>query len=182
MTRGFVWTILALAILTAFPVNSFAIKIATVDMATIYKNYQEVRKSQAFLKEKKDEYQHLIDKQKYTLKEEELALQNLKEDLRQNKGKYTPDLVKKKENEQRRLVQSWQKKFQGMKGKFENYKVKLEDMEKKEFQNIRRKVDNAVNNVAGRLGIDLVIEKQWIYYGNTIDITQHVLKQLEGHQ
>ena len=52
MTRGFVWTILALAILTAFPVNSFAIKIATVDMATIYKNYQEVRKSQAFLKEK----------------------------------------------------------------------------------------------------------------------------------
>lgn len=160
------------------PSTSHAIKIGVVDMATIYKNYSEVGKSQAYLKEKKDEYQGIIDKEKYSLKEEELALESLKEDLRTNRDKYSADEVQKKENEQRRLVTAWQKKFQTMKTKFEDYKVELEKIEEKEFKTIRDKIDNAISAVARRLKLDLVQEKQWIYYGNTSDVTAQVLQEL----
>ncbi len=164
---------------TALPSNCKAIKIGVVDMGVLYRQYKEVTKSQAYIKEKKDEYQGVIDKEKYSLKEEELALESLKEDLRANRANYSADELKRKENEQRRLVTAWQKKFQGMKGKFEKYKTELEDIERKEFENIRNKINGAINSVARRMGLDLVQEKQWIYYGNTTDITNQVLRQLE---
>lgn len=171
--------IVAIAAL-ALPASSWAVKVAVVDMATVYKNFREVTKSQAFLKEKKDEYQNVIDKEKYSLKEEELALEQLKEDLRTNKDKYSATELQTKENEQRRLVASWQQKFQTMKTKFEEYKTQLEDLERKEFQNIRTKVDAAIASVAGRLKVDLVFEKQWVYFGNTVDVTEQIMKELEG--
>ena len=164
---------------TALPATCKAIKIGVVDMGALYRRYKEVSKSQAYIKEKKDEYQGVIDKEKYSLKEEELALETLKEDLRANRAKYSADELKKKENEQRRLVTAWQKKFQSMKTKFEKYKTELEDIEKKEFDNIRTKINGAIAAVARRMGLDLVQEKQWIYYGNTTDVTDQVLRQLE---
>jgi len=167
-------------LLCVAPSACLAIKIGVVEMGNVYRDFKEVGKSQAYIKEKKDEYQGVIDKEKYSLKEEELALESLKEDLRTNRDKYSTDELTKKENEQRQLVTAWQKKFQTMKSKFEKYKTELEDLEQKEFQAIRAKIDRAIDVVARRMGLDLVQEKQWIYYGNTTDITDQVLKQLEG--
>jgi outer membrane protein len=165
----------------AIPSSSQALKLAVIDMASVYKNFSEVSKSQAYLKEKKDEYQHLIDKEKYSLREEELQLESLKEDLRTNRDKYSEEEMKVKQADQRRLVQSWQKKFQTMKDKFEGYKTQLEEMERKEFATIKEKIDRCVSTVARRLGIDLVLERQWVYFAsNKVDITDHVLKELQG--
>lgn len=161
--------------------TSLAAKTGIIDMSAIYRDFKEVTKSQSYLKDKKDEYQGKIDKEKFSLKEEELALESLKDDLRNNSDKYTEEELKTKENEQRRLVTSWQKKFRTMKTKFEGFKDELEEVERKEFSAIKTKIDAAVNLVSKRNKLDLVIEKQWVYYGETFDITDQVIKQLEGN-
>jgi len=185
MERAFRTHILIIAIAffagLVVPATSQALKLAVIDMAGVYKNFKEVSKSQAYLKEKKDEYQHLIDKEKYSLREEELQLESLKEDLRKNRDKYSEEDLRSKQGDQRRLVQSWQKKFQTMKGKFEGYKGELEDLERKEFAAVKQRIDRAVKAVAKRLGVDLVLEKQWVYFAsNSFDITDHVQKELSG--
>ena len=161
--------------------TSIAAKTGVIDMSAIYRDFKEVNKSQAYLKDKKEEYQGKIDKNKFSLKEEELALESIKDDLRNNSDKYTEDEMRKKENEQRRLVTSWQKKFRTMKTKFEGFKDELEEIERKEFSAIKQKIDTAVTAISKRNRLDLVIEKQWVYYGQTIDITDQVIKQLEGN-
>ena len=169
---------LALIVLNC-PSSSRAMNIGVVDMGLIYRQYEEVSKSQAYIKEKKDEYQGIIDKEKYSLKEEELALESLKEDLRANRESYNDSELQRKENEQRRLVTAWQKKFQAMKSKFEKYKTELENIEKKEFESLRKDIDRAISSVARELSLGLVLEKQWVYYGKHRDITQRVLSKLE---
>jgi Skp family chaperone for outer membrane proteins len=155
-------------------------KIGVLDMSAVYRNYKEVSKSQAYLKEKKDEYQGKIDKDKYKLKEKELAIGSIKEEIRKNGDKYTAEEKKQKENEKRRLVTLWQKEYRTMKTRFEKYKQELEEIERNEFNTIRQKIDAAVQAVARRNRLDMVLEKQWVYYGNTVDVTQMVIDELEG--
>ena len=166
--------------LFAGPLMAQGAKIGVIDMSIVYRDFKEVSKSQAYLKTKKDEYQGKIDKEKFSLKEEELALETLKEDFRKNRDNYSEEELSQKENEQRRLVTSWQKKFRTMKTKFEGFKEELEEIERKEFATIKTKIDNAVESVSKRNRLDLVMEKQWVYYGSTVDITAQVVKQLEG--
>jgi Skp family chaperone for outer membrane proteins len=181
VSRVFSVTLLAVVFsILAGPASAMAAKIGVIDMSIIYRDFKEVSKSQAYLKEKKDEYQGKIDKEKFSLKEEELALESLKEDLRKNRDTYSDSELSQKENEQRRLISSWQKKFQSMKGKFQGYKEDLEEIERKEFATIKSRIDKAVEMISKRNRLELVIEKQWVYYGSTIDITAQVVQQLEG--
>jgi Skp family chaperone for outer membrane proteins len=66
-----------------------------------------------------------------------------------------------------------------MKTKFEEYRVQLETLERDEFQKVREKIDRAVASASTRLRIELVLEKQWVYYpANMYDMTGDVLKEL----
>jgi len=160
--------------------TSMAARIGIIDMSLVYRDFTEVSKSQAYLKEKKDEYQGKIDKDKFSLKEEELALESLKEDFRNNRDNFSEDELKQNENKKRRLINSWQKKFTTMKSKFEGYKSELEEIEKKEFVTIKTRIDKAVQTVSKRNKLSLVIEKQFVYFGSTMDITKLVVKELQA--
>ncbi len=153
------------------------LKVGVVDMGYVYQNYEEVTKAQMYLQKKKSEFQKEIDEEKYGLREEEMALQKLKERL---KSKRLGEQERKAaEREKRRLIQSWQTKFQRLKDKFETYKRKLAALEEKEFKAIRKKIRRAVGLAARRRGVALVLEKQWLYYGNSVDLTDDVLKYLQ---
>jgi len=139
-------------------------RVAVVDMALVYKSYPEVVKTTFYLKQKKDDYQAEVDKERRKI--EELSTQ-----IKDDKSNSTK--VRELENEKRRMLFDLQTKFQG-------YKEKLQDLEQEEFEKIRGAVKDSLAKLARRKNYDLVIEKQWLYYGETEDLTAALITSLGG--
>jgi outer membrane protein len=160
---------IALAALTLMLGASSALaqsRVAVVDMALVYKQYPEVTKTTFYLKQKKDEYQAQIDKERRKI--EELAAQT-----KDNRGKANEAKLREMENEKRRALFELQTKFQG-------FKEKLQDLEQEEFEKIRNAVKGSLAKIARRKRYDLVIEKQWLYFGEAEDLTAALITSLGG--
>lgn len=143
-----------------------ASRVAVVDMAMVYKHYPEVVKTTFFLKQKKDEYQAQVDKERRKIEE-------LSEQVKGNRGSAGEAKLRELENEKRRLLFQLQEKFQG-------FKEKLQDLEKEEFEKIRAAVKDSLAKLVRRKGYQLVIEKQWLYYGESEDLTAALITSLGG--
>lgn len=143
-----------------------AVRVATVDMALVYKQYPEVIKTTYFLKQKKDEFQAEIDRERRKIEE-------ISDELKQNRAKYTDAQIRDQENKKRRQLFELQTKFQ-------RYKEKLQDTEQEEFEKIRDAVKNALARLARTRRIEMVIEKQWLYFGETEDLTAQLITALGG--
>ncbi len=153
---------LRLLLLSSVAVQA-ANRVAVVDMALVYKQYPEVTKTTFFLKTKKDEYQSQIDKERRKI--EELS--------QQSKGSASEAKLRELENQKRRMLFELQTKFQG-------FKERLQELEKNEFEKIRDAVKSSLSRLAKRKGYDMVIEKQWMYYGETEDLTASLITSLGG--
>ncbi len=163
--------VLATALLALFslaPSASAQQRVGVVDMALVYRQYPEVIKTTYFLKQKKDEYQEEIDRDRRKIEElsepgKDAPKPGAKDDAQ----------VKERENTKRRLLFELQTKFQ-------RYKTKLQDLEQEEFEKIREAVKTALSKLARTRRIDLVIEKQWAYYGESEDLTEALITSLGG--
>jgi Skp family chaperone for outer membrane proteins len=143
-----------------------AMKVATVDMALVYKNYPEVIKTTYYLKQKKDEFQAEVDKDRR-------KIEDLTEELKTNRAKLSETDVRNKENDKRRMLFDLQTKFQ-------KYKEKLQDLEQEEFERIRGAVKAALDKLAKSRRVELVVEKQWCYFGEAEDLTESLISSLGG--
>lgn len=143
-----------------------AARIAVVDMALVYRQYPEVSKTTFFLKQKKDEYQQQIDKERRKI--EEIA-----ETTRKDRASMPETKLRELENQKRRMLFELQSKFQG-------FKEKLQDLEQEEFEKIRGAVKSALSRIARRKGYEMVIEKQWLYHGESEDLTASLISSLGG--
>lgn len=148
----------------AMPVTSWAQgKFATVDMARVLREYDEVKRVAAQLQARKDEYQEEIDKKQQEIKSLNDKLQNAKD--AEEKGKL--------EKAKRAKLSSLQNQFQGL-------KEKLADLEKDMFDQIKNTIYNEIDKLAAARGVSMILEKQWLYYPRkTEDLTDELLKQLE---
>lgn len=143
-----------------------ASRVAVVDMALVYKSYPEVTKTTFYLKQKKDEYQAEVDK-------ERRKIEDLTNDLKEKRPGMDDARLREKENEKRRMLFDLQSRFQG-------YKEKLQDLEQEEFEKIREAVKSQLSNLARKKGYELVIEKQWLYFGEAEDLTAALITALGG--
>jgi Skp family chaperone for outer membrane proteins len=158
---------LAALVLSASAASTLAAsRVAVVDMALVYKQYPEVVKTTFFLKQKKDEYQAMVDKERRKIEE-------ISGDLKEKRSSMSETQLREKENEKRRLLFQLQEKFQG-------FKEKLQDLEKEEFEKIRNTVKSSLAKLVRRKGYELVIEKQWLYYGESEDLTAALITSLGG--
>lgn len=172
--RGFEMTRLArtaalaatLWALGAVGASAAAMKVATVDMALVYKNYPEVIKTTYYLKQKKDEFQADVDKDRR-------KIEDLTEELKTNRAKLTEADIRNKENDKRRMLFDLQTKFQ-------KFKEKLQDLEQEEFERIRGAVKGALDKLAKARKVELVVEKQWCYFGEAEDLTEALISSLGG--
>ncbi|MBI2945944.1 MAG: OmpH family outer membrane protein [Candidatus Wallbacteria bacterium] len=141
-----------------------ASNVATIDMARVLRSYGEVRKAVGVIKEKKDEYQKVIDGLQDEIKTINNEIQQDKE-----KGKDT----KEKEAAKRKKIYDLQQKYQGLRDK-------LDKLEAEEFDQIKDRIRVTVDKLAASKGVELVIEKQWLYYGAATDLTDELLSALGG--
>ena len=154
-----------LALLAATPMTSWAQgKFATVDMARVLREYDEVKRVAAQLQARKDEYQEDIDKKQQEIKSLNDKIQGAKDP--EEKGKF--------EKAKRTKLSALQNQFQGL-------KEKLADLEKDMFDQIKNTIYNEIDKLAAAKGVSMILEKQWLYYPRrTEDLTDELLKQLEG--
>ena len=155
---------LVLIALAATPVTSWAQgKFATVDMARVLREYDEVKRVAAQLQARKDEYQEEIDKKQQEIKSLNDKIQNAKD----------PEEKAKHEKAKRSKLSSLQNQFQGL-------KEKLGELEKDMFDQIKNTIYNEIDKLAAAKGVSMILEKQWLYYPRrTEDLTDELLKQLE---
>lgn len=155
---------LVLLALAATPVTAWAqAKFATVDMARVLREYDEVKRVAAQLQARKDEYQEEIDKKQQEIKSLNDKIQNAKD--AEEKAKL--------EKQKRSKLSSLQNQFQGL-------KEKLADLEKDMFDQIKNTIYNEIDKLAAAKGVSMILEKQWLYYPRrTEDLTDELLKQLE---
>ncbi len=159
-------TLLPLAALFLFtallPAPSLAEKVATVDMAKVLRSYDEVKRAVGYIKEKKDEYQKVIDSLQDQIRKINTDIQNSKEKGGDTKGQ---------ETEKRKMIFELQKRYQSLRGK-------LDRIEAEEFDQIKDRIKMEIGKLVKKKDIDLVIEKQWIYHGASLDLTDELLKIL----
>lgn len=156
--------LLCLALLaTAQPVLA-AGKVGTVDMPSVLRQYEEVKKAVSYIKGKKDEYQQVIDKLQSEVRQ-------INEDLQIHEEDWSADKKKSVEREKRKKIFELQNKYQSLRGK-------LDQIESEEFDIIKDRIRKELQTIAKKRGLDVVIEKQWVYYGATVDLTQDLIKAL----
>jgi outer membrane protein len=139
-------------------------KFATVDMARVLREYDEVKRVAAQLQSRKDEYQEEIDKKQQEIKSLNDKIQNAKdaeEKAKLEKGKRT--------------------KLSSLQNQFQTLKEKLAELEKEMFDQIKNQIYAQIDTLAASKGVAMIIEKQWLYYPRrTEDLTDELLKSLES--
>lgn len=139
-------------------------KFATVDMARVLREYDEVKRIAAQLQARKDEYQEEIDKKQQEIKSLNDKIQNSKD--AEEKAKF--------EKSKRGKLSSLQQQFQSL-------KEKLAELEKEMFDQIKNQIYAEIDKLAAAKGVAMIIEKQWLYYPRrTEDLTDELLKSLES--
>ena len=127
-------SLLAALIMLGGPAAILAQRVAIVDMAMVYKSYPEVIKTTYYLKQKKDQYQNEVDK-------ERRKIEDIVDQIKKSRGKSSETKIRELENQKRRLLFDLQNRFQG-------FKEKLQDLEQEEFERIRQAVKNALSRLA----------------------------------
>lgn len=140
-------------------------KFATVDMARVLREYDEVKRAAAFLQSKKDEFQEQIDKKQQEIRQVNDEIDGAKT----GKGKAEVDKLEKKK----------QTKIRALQNDFQRLKEKLGEIEKEEFDRVKDKIYAEIDRLVQARGIEMVFEKQWLYYPRqSMDITDDLLKTL----
>ena len=141
-----------------------ASRFATVDMARVLRDWVEVKKVAAWLQKQKEEYQEVID-------EKQTRVKRINEELQDPQ---IPNAKKEQlDRQKRQLLGELQDKFQEL-------RVKLAEMEKREFDRLKDRIYEEIDRLVARRSLEMVFEKQWIYFPrNAVDITDELLQTLD---
>ncbi|MBI4859302.1 MAG: OmpH family outer membrane protein [Candidatus Riflebacteria bacterium] len=164
-SRSLTLALVAALGLSTLPLVSWAaVRFATVDMARVLREYDEVKRVAAKLQAQKDEYQEAIDKQQQEIRQINEELQS------------TKDVDKKS-----KLEKSKKQKLVSLQSQFQKLKEKLGEMEKEQFDLIKIQIYNEIEKLAQAKNLEMVTEKQWLYHPRQAeDITEELLKALES--
>lgn len=139
-------------------------KFATVDMARVLREYDEVKRVAAQLQNRKDEYQEEIDKKQQEIKQLNDKIQNAKD-----------------AEEKSKLEKTKRTKLGALQNQFSTLKEKLAELEKEMFDQIKNQIYAEIDKLAASKSVAMIIEKQWLYYPRrTEDLTDELLKSLES--
>lgn len=151
----------ALCTSTAMAAN---MRIATLSMPKIYKEFPDVQKATLYLKSRKESFQKDLDTGTK-------SLYGMMKEIKDQRGKLPEEEIKKREQQWRRMKFDLDLKFQKM-------KEQLQKLEEHEFDSLKQRINAAITTVVRAKRVDLVIEKQWLYFGETTDLTDEVLALL----
>lgn len=153
-----------LFVLSASTAMANNLRIATLSMPQIYKDFPDVQKATLYLKSRKESFQKDLDTGTK-------SLYGLMKEIKDQRGKLPAEEIKKRE-------QQWRRQKFDLDLKFQKMKEKLQQLEEHEFEALKQRINAAIDQVVRAKRVDLVIEKQWLYFGSTIDLTDDVLKLL----
>jgi Skp family chaperone for outer membrane proteins len=139
-------------------------KVATVDMARVLREYDEVKKAAQKLQQLKDGYQEQIDKKQQDIKALNDEIANAKD----------PEKKAKFEGQKK-------KKLIALQNEFQQLKEKLGEKEKEQFDAIKETIYKQIERLAQSKGVQMIFEKQWMYYPRqTEDLTDELLSTLSS--
>lgn len=165
--RSLALCLLASLGLSMTPVASWAqgTKFATVDMARVLREYEQVKRVAQMLQAKKDEFQETIDKKQQEIK-------NLNDEIQKADAGQKGELEKKKKQ-----------KLIALQNQFQKLKEQLGEMEKQEFDSIKDQIYAEIDKIAQTKGVGMILEKQWLYYPRkTEDLTDELLRSLDSNK
>lgn len=141
--------------------NIFAAGVGYIDTNSVIQKYPETAKTQQYLEIKKSEMQKILDeaRKKIEAKAEEV---DKKGDKATDKEK--ADLEAEKTN---------------FKVKYEEMQQSLDQVQYTMFEKLKSDINLAIKEVAKEKKLDIVLDKQVVYYGGT-DISDDVAKFLTG--
>jgi Skp family chaperone for outer membrane proteins len=162
---GTVFVVMALVLaLAPAPGLAQGSKFATVDMARVLREYEEVKRIAAQLQSTKDQYQEQIDKKQQEVKQINSDLQNAKDPA-----------------EKKRLENLKRQKLTALQNTFQKLKEQLAERERDQFDAIKEQIYAEIDKLAQAKGVAMILEKQWVYHPRRIeDLTDDLLKSLES--
>jgi len=152
--------------MAAAPLASWAAggRFATIDMARVLREYDEVKRVAARLQAQKDEYQETIDKQQQAIRQINDSIQ-----------------ASKDADEKAKLEKSKKSKLVSLQNQFQQLKEKLGELEKEQFDLIKEQIYREIEKLAASKGVEMILEKQWLYHPrNAEDLTDELLRSLES--
>ena len=144
-----------------FAANMFAAGIGYIDTQIVIQKYPETAKTQAYLETKKADMQKILDEAKKKIEDKEAELDK--------KGAAATEKEKQEVEEEKATFKS----------KYEEMQQSLDQVQYTMFEKLKSDINVAIKEVAKEKKMDIVLDKQVVYYGGT-DITDDVSKFLVG--
>lgn len=144
-----------------FAANIFAAGIGYIDTQIVIQKYPETAKTQAYLETKKVDMQKILDEAKKQIESKEAEIEK--------KGANATDKEKQELEEDKAAF----------KDKYEEMQQSLDQVQYAMFEKLKSDINMAIKEVAKEKKMDIVLDKQVVYYGGT-DITDDVSKFLGG--
>ncbi|HBN10126.1 MAG TPA: hypothetical protein DD435_16300 [Cyanobacteria bacterium UBA8530] len=142
---------LALAIVCLLAPSALAYTVGTVDTARVFRDARSISQAQAEVRKEEEKYQNELAERQKKLEESRKTMKE--EELEKLRSKYTTELGQMRERAQKLNAQLSQK--------------------------VKGMVEVAIRQIAAQKKLDLVIDKQAVFFGGQ-DITPEVIKKLNG--
>lgn len=141
--------------------NIFAAGVGYIDTQIVIQKYPETAKTQVYLETKKSELQKLLDDAKNKIEAKDAEIEK--------KGANATDKEKK----------DLETEKETFKAKYEEMQQNLDQVQYTMYEKLKSDINLAIKEIAKEKKLDLVLDKQVVYYGGT-DITDDVSKFLSG--
>lgn len=149
-----------------FLAGSVQAKVAVVDTAKVFKEYQKTKDSTERLEKE-------LEDKKNELQKMGAELETEKSDLDRQKGILSESKYKK-------LEEKFNKKQDAFREKYRETQTALMDKQRTLTQNILNDVKDIVGAIAKREKYELVLDKESVLYADSVDITYKVLDELNA--
>ncbi len=157
---------LAVLFLAGFTAPAWAVRVAYVDVAEVFNQFQGTKDAKAKLKSEADQKRADLEKQQDELRKE-------MDDLQAQKGVLSKDKFLEKQQKLNQQVQKLQDKIQSV-------SQDLSDKEQQMTKVILDQIRSVIKDVAQDRKYDFVYDKNSLLYGGD-DITYQVIQRLDNN-
>lgn len=166
--------LLLAAVMTAMMAPSaLAYTVGYVDTQQLFKETKSIKRAQEEIRQQEDRYRKQIQHEESKFQRELNERQKKVEDARKAG----------KEAEAQKLTEQYTKELGGMRERLQRLTAdltkKAQDLNASRSVKVKAMVESAIKKIAASKKIDLVIDKQAVFYGG-VDLTKDVVRQLNG--
>ncbi len=148
--------------LLATGLEAAAMNLGVVDMGKVLFFYDEVKILRIELSNREGRYQADLDQEETEIKQLAQKLQD-------------PKLP---EGEKQELEKDYSRRMFNLQRKFEDYRKELDEQKEEELEKIRQTVMREIERMARAKGLDYVMDKKQVYFGDSQDFTDELIEKL----